>query len=48
MKNIKDNDVLSEVKAKTAALTKRFENRIKIENQKLEQLQEISNSKEIS
>ena len=42
MKNIKDNDILSEVKAKTAALTKRFENRIQIENKKLEQLEEIS------
>jgi hypothetical protein len=42
MKNIRDNDILTEVKEKTAALTKRFENRIQIENQKLEQLQEIS------
>ena len=42
MKNIKDNDVLEEVKAKTAALTKRFENRIQMENVKLEQLEGIS------
>ena len=42
MKNIKDNDILEEVKAKTAALTKRFENRIQMENVKLEQLEGIS------
>lgn len=42
MKNIRDNDILTEVQEKTAALTKRFENRIQIENQKLEQLETIS------
>lgn len=42
MKNIRDNDILEEVKAKTAALTKRFENRVQIEHQKLEQLEAVS------
>lgn len=41
MKNIQDNDILSQVKAKTAKLTQRFENRIQIENVKLEQLNEV-------
>lgn len=44
MKNIKDNDILSEVKAKTAHLTKRFETRIEKEKVKTEKIKEISNT----
>lgn len=43
MKNINDNDILSQVKAKTANLTKRFETRIEKEKVKTEKIKEISN-----
>ena len=43
MKNINDNDILSQVKAKTANLTKRFETRIEKEKVKTEKIREISN-----
>ena len=42
MKIAPENDILTEVKQKTAALTQRLEARVEVEQQKVEKIEEIS------